>query len=140
MPTPTARVKILTLTAAGAQYLQEQGISVPSAGRGGAAHEYWRQTLRHILERHGYTATEEFPIGEGRAVDLHATRNDHEVFVEIETGKSDIQTNITKCTGLPGTVVFFFVSNELRDAWANELDTGQAFTPTDLDQFATLIR
>lgn len=139
VPTPTARVKILTLTAAGAQYLQEEGISVPSAGHGGAAHEYWRQTLRHILERHGYTATEEFPIGEGRSVDLHATRNDHEVFVEIETGKSDIKANIDKCRGLLGLVVFFFVSNELRDAWVNELDAALTITTTELERFADLL-
>jgi hypothetical protein len=137
VPTSTARVKILTLTTDGIAYLAGQGITLPSWRRGGPAHEYWRATIRHLLERHGYTVTDEYPVGEQRAVDLHATKNDHEVFVEIETGKSDISANITKCTGLSGTIVFFFVTNELREVWREALavlTNALALTPTDLER------
>jgi hypothetical protein len=35
-------------------------------GRGGAAREYWRQTLKRLLEAHGFRVVEKFPIGAGR--------------------------------------------------------------------------
>jgi hypothetical protein len=141
--TATARMKILTLTADGIAHLAGTGITIPSWRRGGPAHEYWRATIRQLLERHGYTVTDEHPVGEQRAVDLHATKNEHEVFVEIETGKSDISANITKCTELPGTMVFFFVTNELREEYRDQLSVLTkvlALTPTDLDRLARTLR
>lgn len=120
VPTATARVKILTLTPAGEEHLAKEGISVPVWRRGGAAHEYWRETLRGLLERHGYTVTDEYLVP-GGFVDLHATKDDREVFVEIETGKSDVQANVEKCHELPGLVVFFFVTEEGLAAWGERL-------------------
>ena len=135
--TPTARVKILTLTDRGVQRLTRDGVDVPSWRRGGAAHEYWRAVVRSQLERAGYRVDEEHAIGGGSAVDLHGTKNGRDVFVEIETGKSDIAANIEKCVGLVGTVVFFFVTSDLRDAWREQLGTLPsvlAMTPSDLDR------
>jgi hypothetical protein len=138
--TGTARIRILTLTTAGMEYLEKHGVTLPTGRRGGAAHEYWRATIRSILERAGYTTTEEFPVGEGRTVDLHATKGQHEVVVEVETGKSDISANIQKCKNLPGTVVFFFLTTALRDAWQNAAPTSAlALTPGDLDQLAAVL-
>ena len=137
VPTATARMKILTLTSDGIAHLAAQGITIPSWRRGGPAHEYWRATIRHILERHHYNVTDEYNVDEQRAVDLHATKGEHEVFVEIETGKSDITANIQKCQSLPGQVVFFFVTNELRDTWNEQLATITdvlAITPNDLQR------
>jgi len=135
VPTATGRVKILTLTSLGTEYLAAHGVSLPTGRRGGGAHEYWRATIRGILEREGYTATEEFPVGEGRTVDLRAQRGRHEIVVEIETGKSDVQANIEKCRTLPATIVFFFLTTALRDNWQEALPrTALALTRGDLDQ------
>jgi hypothetical protein len=74
-------------------------------------------------------------------VDLHATKGQHGVVVEIETGKSDISANIKKCKDLPGTVVFFFLTTELRDAWQNAIPQGAvALTSAELNQFTALLR
>lgn len=62
VPTVSARIKILTLTDDGIAYLTRDGITVPSWRRGGAAHEYWRETIRQLLERHGYTVTDEYTV------------------------------------------------------------------------------
>jgi hypothetical protein len=140
VPTTSARVKILTLTTLGIEYLAAHGITVPSGRRGGAAHEYWRATLRAILEREGYVTSEEFPVGEGRTVDLEAKRKAHEIVIEIETGKSDINANIEKCKRLPATIVFFFVTTTLRDKWQEDLPrSAVALTPFDLGQFAAML-
>lgn len=139
VPTATARVKILTLTTAGEELLRQAGVEVPSWRHGGAAHEYWREALRGILERHDYTVTDEYAVP-GGYVDLHATKSEHEVFVEIETGKSDIAANIEKCRALPGLVVFFFVNDELRDEWqdsVSSLAAAVAMGPADTDHLTT---
>ncbi len=85
----------------------------------------------------GYKVTTEYPIGNGKTVDLHATKDGSGVFVEVETGRSDVPANIHKCTGLPGTVVFFFTTRELADEYRPLLDQLgiQHVTPWDLDQF-----
>ena len=143
VPTQNARIKILTLTPAGVKYLEAEGITVPSWRRGGAAHEYWRALIRQALERNGYAVEDEFPIGDGRAVDLHATKGTHEVFVEIETGKSDINANITKCLGLHGNLVFFFVTAELREVYREQLaghTNVLAITPTDVERLTDALQ
>jgi hypothetical protein len=138
VPTANARVKILALTDDGIAYLTSVGITVLSWRRGGAAHEYWRETIRQLLERHGYAVTNEYAV-EGGFVDLHATKEDHEIFVEIETGKSDINANIEKCKALEGTVVFFFVTNELRDTWRERLlPVWVVLTPATVDGWPVL--
>ncbi|HEY3439704.1 MAG TPA: DUF87 domain-containing protein [Paludibaculum sp.] len=141
VPTATARIKILTLTPEGEQYLAAHGIARAPGRRGGPAHEYWRQTLRRVLERHRYAVAEEFPIGAGRAVDLYGSKGAHHVYVEIETGKADVAANIAKIAGMEGSVVFFFVTPELRQGWADQLPAGAlGLGPGDLDAFAQALR
>ncbi len=128
-----------TLTAHGERYLEEHGVPIPVGRRGGAAHEYWRQTLKNVLERHGYDTVAEFPVSDGRAVDLHGVKGDHHVYIEVETGKSDIGANIAKCTNLPGSVVFFFVTSDLRAAWQDRIGGALGITPTELEQLTRLL-
>ena len=45
----------------------------------------------------GYDVQEEFPIGEGKTVDIVTSRNGKRTAVEIETGKSNPAANIAKC-------------------------------------------
>jgi hypothetical protein len=113
--TPTGQVKILSLTEQGSALLERAGITTTRARHGGPEHEYWKFVIAQRFRRQGFSVTEEFPIGEGRAVDLHATRGDEQRFIEIETGRSDINANITKCTGLHGSVIFVFTDPRVRD-------------------------
>ncbi len=141
VPTRTARIKILFLTSEGIHYLHEHGISLCESRRGGAAHEYWRAVIREILERHGYPVTEEYPVGGGRTVDLHARKGEHAIIVEVETGKSDINANIQKCAGLPGSLVFFFVTPELQRTWQEALPSSAVgISPASIDQLSRVLR
>ncbi len=131
--TNKGRIKILTLTPAGVTELAAHGLTVPAKTRCGAEHEYWRAALKRVLQEHGYAVSEEYTIVEKSAVDLHGTKGEHHVSIEIETGKSDIAANIQKCAELSGTLVFFFVTTELRDQWRPALPPDAlAITPTDL--------
>jgi len=121
VPTPTGQVKILQLTSDGASLLAAQGVILPSARRGGAAHEYWRHIITERLQKHGFGVTPEFPVGNGKTVDLRATKPGKKVYVEVETGRSDINANIQKCAGLDGQVVFFFANLPLAKRYSAAL-------------------
>ena len=128
--TPTARVKILSLTDDGASCLAARGVDVRRSRHGGAEHEYWKWVIRSRLEREGYSVLEEYPVGDGKTVDLRATRETEVVWVEVETGRSDILANIAKCGILPGRVVFVFTDAQTRDQYRDQVP-GEALTTTD---------
>ena len=44
-----------------------------------------------------YTVHEEFPIGGGKTIDLVAEKGGNRIAIEIETGKSDVESKIQKC-------------------------------------------
>jgi hypothetical protein len=135
--TLTGQVKILTLTEQAREHLRRTGITLPTTRRGGAEHEYWKHTVSEHLRNQGYSVTPEYPIGNGRTVDLHAARDEEQLFVEIETGRSDITANAAKCIGSNGTVIFLFTDARVRDEHADELrkilPTARLLTTTDLD-------
>jgi hypothetical protein len=132
--TAKARLKILTLTVDGRAYLHEQGLTLPPKARGGIEHEYWRHTLKERFVTKGYEVQAEHLIGDGQAVDLYATKRGVHFYVEIETGKSDIQSNIQKCGSLNGTVIFFFTSPALSERHSALPENYIALGPQDLDQ------
>lgn len=118
--TPTGQVKILSLTDHARGHLERQGISV-TRPRGGPTHEYWKHVIAERLRTQGYTVTLEYAIGDGKRVDLHAIAGDRTMLVEVETGRSDIIANATKCTRLAGTVWFVFTDARVRDEHATAL-------------------
>lgn len=89
---------------------------------------------------HTYAVEHEYPVGSGKTVDLHAIKQGRELVVEVETGRSDIPANIHKCTGLPGTVIFFFTTPEAAREHAILLDSLgiQIVTPETIDNLDTL--
>ena len=107
--TGTAQAKILSLTKEGVAYLAGHGVPVPSGRRGGVTHEYWRRVIAERLQRRGFQIECEAPVGGGRTIDLRATKDDRVLSIEVETGRSDIPSNIGKCAALEGLVLFFFV-------------------------------
>ncbi len=118
--TPTARVKILSLTDAGASYLESHGVDLTRARHGGAEHEYWKWFIKGRLERQGYRVQEEYAIGGGKTVDLRAERDEEVLWVEVETGRSDIAANIEKCRDLAGRKVMVFTNEAARAATPEE--------------------
>jgi hypothetical protein len=116
--TPTGQVKILSLTPAAIALLERAGITLSRSRHGGPEHEYWKFVVADRLRKHGFTVTEEYGIGDGRTVDVHARRGNEEIVVEVETGRSDIAANIRKCVGLQAKIIFVFTSAGTRDAYA----------------------
>jgi hypothetical protein len=93
----TGRVKIFELTDKGKDMLRKHGIDVNESHRkGGLEHEYWKNRVAGHLRREGYRVSEEYPIGEGKAVDLVAQTDRERIAIEIETGKSDAVHNIQR--------------------------------------------
>lgn len=76
--------------------MAEKGISIDKKRAGGPEHEYWKYRIAGLLKTKGYYVEIEKPIGEGKTVDIVATKGEENIAFEIETGKSDIEENILK--------------------------------------------
>jgi hypothetical protein len=105
--TPKGVVKILSLTNKGIALLSQRGMTLTRSRTGGAEHEYWKHEARSLLERRGYAVVEEYALGAGKAADLRAERQGHVLFVEVETGRSDIAANLAKYSPTDNLVVLF---------------------------------
>ena len=132
--TPTGQVKILSLTDQATKHLAERGVVIRRSRHGGPEHEYWKHLVRARLEDRGYAVDEEHPIGTGKTVDLHATRDGDELWVEIETGRSDIPANMAKCAALPGRKIFVFTTDALRKQ--HQSHDALLLTTSELDELA----
>jgi len=89
------RIKSLCLTRKGREVL---GYDVATGTRhGGMEHQYWKEKVSATLRERGYTVEQEYPIGDGKTVDLVARKNGKTIAIEVETGKSDALANIRKC-------------------------------------------
>jgi hypothetical protein len=105
---PRGRIKILKLTEKGKKVL---GINTGESDRhGGPEH-----SADH-LQANGHEVAVEVPVGGGRTIDIVATRDGKRIAFEIETGKSNAATNITKCLDAGfNRVVVVAVSALVRD-------------------------
>lgn len=135
--TPRGQVKILMLTPDGIAFLASRGMTLTRTRAGGAEHEYWKHELRTVLERAGYHVAEEFALGGGKTADLRAQRDDRVLFVEVETGRSDIAANVAKYP-LDAEVVLLFTSGEIaaryRDLVTVDRPGTRCITTSDIDQ------
>lgn len=134
--TPTGQVKILSLTEQARELLERDGITLVRTRHGGPEHEYWKFIIADRLRKRGFTVTEEYAVGGGKTVDVHAERGEEHLFVEVETGRSDIGANAAKCAALRGTVLFVFTDAQVRDEHAADirtaLPTARLLTTADL--------
>jgi len=93
--TGKSRIKTLKLSLRGRKAL---GLETGETKRhGGMEHQYWKNKVAERLRRQGYTVHEEYPIGGGKTIDLVAEKDGKRIAIEIETGKSDVESNIQKC-------------------------------------------
>lgn len=98
-----------------------RGVDTARTRHGGAEHEYWKHNVKRKLETLGYTVTAEHPVGNGKTVDLRATRGTDVLWVEIETGRSDITANIEKCKQLVGKKVLVFMDEPVCDRYTQDM-------------------
>ncbi|MFC1718473.1 hypothetical protein ACFL6S_32760, partial [Candidatus Poribacteria bacterium] len=91
---------ILFLTDSGTQALRRLGHDVPDPPEtkryGGDKHRFWIGKIAQLLEEKGYYVKTEHPIGAGRTIDIAAFMDDWKVAVEVETGSSDVVSNVRK--------------------------------------------
>lgn len=98
IPTKSGRVVVLKLTKEGKLLFNKPILNKQSDIReGGITHEYWKNKYAEILRNKGFDITFEKPIGEGKTVDVVATKIHKKIAIEVETGRSDILSNINKC-------------------------------------------
>ena len=90
------RVNYLDLTDKGEKVLQEMGFKIEKKREGGPEHEYWKYRIGELFKGKGYQVEIEKPVGEGKTVDIVASKDGEKLAIEIETGKSDLMTNLLK--------------------------------------------
>ena len=90
------RVNYLDLTDKGEKVLQEMGFKIEKKREGGPEHEYWKYRIGELFKGKGYQVAIEKPVGEGKTVDIVASKDGERMAIEIETGKSDVIENILK--------------------------------------------
>jgi hypothetical protein len=137
VPTPTGQVKILSLTDRARDVLERAGVPVARSRHGSPAHEYWKHVIGERLREQGFTVTEEYATGGGKTVDLYAVRDEQRLAVEVETGRSDIMANVTKCAALNAEVIFVFTDAQTRSmheaAIQAALPAARLLTTADID-------
>ena len=70
----------------------------------------------------GYDVATEVPCGGGKTIDIVAIRNGKRIAFEIETGKSDSESNVRKCLDAGfGKVVVVATSAMVRDKLSSAL-------------------
>ena len=94
--TSEGRVNYLELTEKSVKALNEMGHKAERKRGGGPEHEYWKYRIAEHLKNKGYEIEMESPIGEGKTVDIVASKDNKKMAIEIETGKSDEIENILK--------------------------------------------
>jgi hypothetical protein len=137
--TPRGQVKILALTPDGTALLASRGVALRPRRAGGAEHEFWKHELRSGLQRNGYKVAEEFALGGGKTADLRAERDGRVLFIEVETGRSDIAANVAKYPSDAALIVFFTsaeVAQRYRELVLLDRPGTRCLTPTEIDRIA----
>ena len=96
LPTRNGQVVLLELTESGAVLASHHGLEVPPAPVESLEHRYWVRRMGQQFENDGYEVSYEYALPDGGHVDVWAERVGRRVAIEVETGKSDIDANITK--------------------------------------------
>lgn len=95
---PEGSVTLLKVTWKGKSLLESQGVQIKALPKNASLeHEYWKKIVAEKYRSKGYKVEYEVPIGNGKAVDLVATKEGKRIAIEVETGKSDVDGNVKKC-------------------------------------------
>jgi len=94
--TRSGQVMLYQLTELGRSACASVGIDPGARCRESLEHRYWVRRAAEDFAARGYEVTREHPVEGNGAIDLLAVRPGERVAVEIETGKSDVPTNLAK--------------------------------------------
>lgn len=96
--TRNGRLKVFDLAEKGKEELRKLGHQVKNHRIKNASfeHEFWKKKVAKYYKKRGYKVQEEYPIGNGKSVDVVAIKNGKKIAIEIETGKSDLIHNAIK--------------------------------------------
>lgn len=106
------RVNFLDITSKGEMVLRDMGYQIENKRGGGPEHEYWKHRVAEFFRERGYQVEIEKPIGEGKTVDIVATKEGERLAIEIETGKSDVAENIRKLSSKGFSKIWIITLNE----------------------------
>jgi len=113
---PNGSVTLLKATEKGEEFLASEGVQVKTLPKNASLeHEYCKKLVAEQYRQKGYNVEEEVHIGDGKAVDLVATKDGKRIAIEVETGKSDIKANISKCREAGLGKVLVIKTNSFRD-------------------------
>ena len=92
--TRSGQVVLYQLTDLGRTICESSGIDCGPRPRASLEHRFWvNQAARHFEEQ-GYQVTREYPVKGNGAIDILAQRADERIAIEVETGRSDIKSNL----------------------------------------------
>lgn len=94
--TRSGQVMLNQLTDMGRSLCDRIGIDSGPSARPGIEHQYWCNKMADYYEEMGYEVRSEFALPTGGIIDLVAQRPGERIAIEVETGKSDITSNIAK--------------------------------------------
>ncbi|MEW6063395.1 MAG: DUF87 domain-containing protein [Nanoarchaeota archaeon] len=92
------RIRLLELTETGKEILKKYGIKIKESKRhGGLIHEFWKEKIAQEYKAKGCKVWKEYPIGEGKSVDVVVNENGKLIVFEIETRDKHKEKNVKKC-------------------------------------------
>ena len=94
--TRSGQVVLYQLSNFGRTMCSSVGIDPGPKPRESLEHRFWINKAATYFERKGYEVIKEHPVKGNGAIDILAARPGEKVAVEVETGKSDIKTNLNK--------------------------------------------
>jgi hypothetical protein len=94
--TRSGQVVLYELTELGRSLCTSAHIEIGPRPRESLEHRYWVGQTAKYFEKQGYDVTREHPIKGNGAIDILAQRHGTRTAVEVETGKSNITTNLAK--------------------------------------------
>ena len=84
------------LTDLGRSVCSSSGIKTELRPRESLEHSFWISRAAKHFERKGYDVSCEHPVKGNGAIDILAKKGSTQIAVEVETGKSNIKTNLNK--------------------------------------------
>ncbi|MCK5743486.1 MAG: hypothetical protein KAH30_02000 [Caldisericia bacterium] len=128
------RKKILSLTQEGTQLARSYNLKIPKHNsRGGLEHRYWVHQVFQHLKRNNFLPKTEYK-------DIDIAVPEHEIFIEIETGKSNIKSNIKKLNALPGKSKFMLATNKIALKTLENMNLSQSIKTITTHSFIKLTR
>lgn len=98
LSTRSGQVVLHELTDDGRDLCRRLGAEVPPRPRTSLAHAFWTLRAARHFEREGFEVTREHHVDGNGWIDLLAVDDHRRLHIEVETGRSDIEANLTKAS------------------------------------------